>query len=356
MAHNHVHEMVEGNGGTLSRQIVATLLGGVLLINSLIAGWLFPENPFYTDVLAFVGALVLGVPLVLNAARELLHGHSHMDELVALAFLASFAQGAAAGGENHASGYQAAGAIAFFLLISSLIEHRTALGARASIESLIRITPTRATKIVDGKEVEVEAKDLKPGDKVRVRAGDNIPGDGVVRSGFSTVNQAAITGESLPVDKNSGEEVFGGTINLTGVLEIEITKAGADTTLGKVQELILKAERSRTPIERMIDRYARWYTPTILMLAGIVLFFTDNLNTAISILVLACPCAIVLATPTAMVAALSAAARLGILVKKVTDLESARMLTAIVFDKTGTLTTGKLSVTRLAPAPGVDPA
>lgn len=367
MASHHHHDLWSEQAGQTSRQIVATLVGGVLILASFAAGFLFPasaasapdavstlaggglEHPrnFYADALAFFGALLLGVPLVVSAAKDLWHGHSHMDELVALAVLAAFATGE----------YQTAGAVAFFMLLSTLIESRTAQGARASIESLVRITPTRACRLsADGKEEDVEAKDLKPGDRVRVRPGDNIPGDGKVLSGASTVNQANITGESLPADKNPGDEVYGGTINLTGALEIEITKSGADTTLGKVQELILQAERTRTPITRLIDRYARWYTPTILMLAGIVLFFTKDMNRAISMLVIACPCALVLAMPTAMVAALSAAARLGVLVKKVTDLETARSLTAIVFDKTGTLTTGNLSVSRLTPAPGVDGA
>lgn len=357
MPHDHLKDMVNDQTGRAGSQIIATMIGGILVLNSFVAQWLFPAQPFYSDVLAFIGALVLGIPLLKHAAQGLWEGHAHMDELVGLAFLAAFAQGAYARSEGHLEGgYQAAGAIAFFMIISTLIENRTALGARASIESLIRITPTRAHRIEGAGETAIEAKDLKPGDRVRVRPGDNIPGDGRVASGASTVNQATITGESLPADKSPGDEVFGGTINLTGVLEIEITKAGADTTLGRVQDLILQAERSRAPIVRVIDRYAAWYTPAVLMVAAIVLFFTKNMNGVVSLLVIACPCAIVLATPTAMVAALSSAARLGILVKNVTDLEVARNLTAIVFDKTGTLTTGALTVTRLSPAPGVDGA
>jgi Cd2+/Zn2+-exporting ATPase len=153
--------------------------------------------------------------------------------------------------------------------------------------------------------------------------------------------------------------VFGGTINLTGVMDIEVTKAGADTLLGRVKDLILEAERTRTPIMRLVDQYAVWYTPTVLMLVGVVLFFAlrsdpdTAFSRAIAMLVVACPSALILATPTAMVAGLSAAARLGVLVKSVVTLEAARNLTAIVFDKTGTLTTGVLSVSRLKPVEGV---
>jgi len=339
-----MHDMVEAQTGRASVQIIATFSGGTLLVTALVAK-LFYHNDL-GSLMGMVAAILLGAPLVWRAVQDLYHGHTHMDELAALAVIAAFATGS----------YLEAGAIAFFMIISTLIEHRTALGARRSIESLVRITPTRATKLTDAGETEVDAADLRPGEKVRVRPGDNIPGDGRIVSGASTVNQANITGESLPADKNAGDEVFGGTINLTGMMEIEITKAGKDTTLGRVQELILQAEQTRTPIMRLIDRYAGWYTPTILMLAAIVFWFTGDMSRAIAMLVIACPCAIILAMPTAMVASLSAAARLGVLVKKVTDLEVARNLTAIVFDKTGTLTTGQLSVTRMQPAEGVDGA
>ena len=358
MAHDFIKEglqtEVEHDTGTVGLQILATLLGGVLLICSVLADYFsdgtIGNGDFYTSTLAMIAAILLGAPLVYVAFKDLMHGHMHMNELVALAVLAAFAQG----------WYQESAAIAFFMILSVLIENRTALGARASIEALIRITPTRAFKIHDDHEHEVEAKDLKTGDVVRVRPGDNIPADGKVLRGESTVNQANITGESLPVDKQIGDEVFGGTINVTGVLEIQVTKAGSDTTLGRVKDLIIQAEGTRIPIARMIDRYAGWYTPVVIMLTFIVWWFMakdapeEAANRAIAMLVIACPCALILATPTAMVAALSAAARLGVLVKSVTDLEAARNLTAMVFDKTGTLTTGQLEVTRLAPAPGVE--
>ena len=248
------------------------------------------------------------------------------------------------------------------MIVSGLIEKRTAIGAQASIESLIKLSPTKARRLGPAGEESVEAKDLRPGEMVRVGPGDNIPADGRIVTGSSTVNQASITGESLPAEKTVGDDVFGGTINLTGVLDVEVTKAGADTLLGRVKDLILEAERTKTPIMRLVDQYAVWYTPTVLMLVGVVLFFAlrsdpdTAFSRAIAMLVVACPSALILATPTAMVAALSAAARLGVLVKSVVTLEAARNLTAIVFDKTGTLTTGVLSVTKLAPQPGISGA
>ena len=360
MAHFDIKTAVQKETGRASALLIATLMGGMLVVVSFFANYLFDSpirndagqmvNP-HADILALLGAVLLGFPLVWHAITHLAHGEMHMDELVAMAIVAAIALGE----------YQEAGIVAFFMIISNLIETRTALGARASIEGLLRLTPEKAHLVSpDGTEKLVESKSLAPGQVIRVRPGDNIPADGVVVSGESTLNQANITGESVPVDKIVGEEVFGGTSNLTGVLDIRVTKAGSDTTLGKVQKLILEAESTRLPLMRLIDRYAGWYTPTIIMLAGIVWFFsadrTRGMETAITMLIVACPCALVLATPTAMVAALSCAARLGILIKNVIHLEHARNITAVVFDKTGTLTTGELSVTQLKPVEGVSGA
>ena len=345
-------------GRALRFQIGTTLVGATLLVCSLVAQWLW-KTEFHAAVPAALAVLLLGAPLVWAAVTDLLKGEAGMNALVALAVV-----GAAATGR-----YQESAAIALFMIVSGLIEKRTAIGAQASIESLIKLSPTKAHRLLataadsgDAGEELVEAKELRPGDVVRVRPGDNIPADGRILRGASTVNQASITGESLPVDKAAGDEAFGGTINLTGVLDIEVLKAGADTLLGRVKDLILQAERTRTPIMRLVDQYAVWYTPTVLMLVGVVLFFAlrsdpdTAFSRAIAMLVVACPSALILATPTAMVAGLSAAARLGVLVKSVVTLEAARNLTAIVFDKTGTLTTGILSVSRLAPVEGVEPA
>jgi len=356
MAHQHLHfkedisiEDTYGKQLRVSMALLGTLAGGVLLINSIIASSRFFYGPgsFNAEFMAMAGAILLGLPIIWHAIESIVKREMHMDELVALAIIAAFAT----------QEYVAAGTIAFFMLLSELIESRTALGARASIESLIRLTPKKAQLInADSSEQEVDVSMLKPGDKIRVRPGDNIPADGQVAKGISSVNEATITGESLPVDRVPGMQVFAGTSNLNGVLDVVVTKTGKDTTLGKVQSLIMQAEQTRIPIMRIIDRYVKWYTPTILMIAAIVLFFTRDINRAITILVVSCPCALILATPTAMVAAISASARLGILIKNVADLEVAGKMTAMIFDKTGTVTTGKLYVTKLTPAQGIEPA
>ena len=354
MAHEHLHlkedialEHTHGKQIRVSIALLGTLAGGVLLLNYYLAGVIYEKDGFQAELMAMLGALLLGGPIVWHAIKSLIHKHAHMDELVALAIVAAFVSGE----------YVTAGVVAFFMLLSELIETRTALGARASIESLIKLTPTKANLIGhNGVEQEVKVSSLKAGDIVRVRPGDNIPADGEVVDGLSSVNEATITGESLPVDKVPGMQVFAGTSNLTGVLNVTVTKAGMDTTLGKVQSLIMQAEQTKIPIMRIIDRYVKWYTPTILMIAFIVLFFTRDVNRWITILVVSCPCALILATPTAMVAAISASARLGILIKNVADLEIAGRITALVFDKTGTVTTGRLYVTKLTPAEGVEPS
>jgi len=395
------HTTAEHQEKRLDKEILLVLLGGVLLVASVAALLLF-ENEEHSAILAAAASVLLGGPIVWGAAKGIWtgrcshashgrvgetrrhderldtktdqhddarpaeharqadradqahrHDHvsgNHMEELVALAVLASFASGQ----------FLECGAVAFFMLIASFIEHRTAAGALQTIESLIRITPTRARKLVSGpdgeqeQEQETDASSLQPGERVRVRPGDSVPADGVIRKGQSTLNQANLTGESLPVEKSEGDEVFSGTINETGVLEIEVTRAGADSTLGKVKDLITQAAASRPAVIRLLDRYAGYYTPVVVMLAVIVFLFTKDLNHSISLLLIACPCAIILAAPTAMVASLSAASRLGAYVKTVSDLEVARRVSAIVLDKTGTLTTGKLFVTRMKPAEGVD--
>ncbi len=325
-------------------RLYLTLIGLCFIVNSFLVTLLVDQR--IGDLSAMIGAVLLGLPIVATAIKDLNRGRLSTNELVAIAVSASFA-----GGD-----YQEAGVIAFLMLLGEIIETRTAEGARKSLESLIKLTPTQARCLRNGKEVEVDVADLKVGDVIRVRPGDNIPADGVVISGQGSFNQANVTGESLPVDKNVDDEVFAGTQNLTGVLEIKVSRAGEDTTLGRVRELILAAEQTRLPIMRIVDRYMGFYTPLVILIAVLVWLFTEDMSRVIAIFIISCPCAFILATPTAMVAALSAAARLGILIKNVGDLELSARINSFIFDKTGTLTTGQLFVGRLFPAEGVKPA
>ncbi|MBM4033707.1 MAG: cation-translocating P-type ATPase [Planctomycetes bacterium] len=327
-------------------RLFGTLLGGALVANAYLCDWLMPESEGVGDLSAVIGAIILAAPLFWHSIRDLTEGQLRMDELAALGILAAISLGQ----------YRTAGVVAFLLLMSMLIQQRSALGARAAIEQLLRMTPTTAQLVeADGSERTVQATELRPGQRIRIRPGDNLPADGLIRSGQTSITEATITGEAVPADKAVGDQVFAGTNNLTGVVEVEVTRTGADTTLGHVRKLIADAERTRIPLMRIIDQHSQWYTPTMLMIVALMFFFTRDPNRAISALVLVCPCAFILATPTAMVAGLSSAARLGVLIKNVQDLETAGRVNAVVFDKTGTLTMGDLVVTRLQPAPGVAP-
>ena len=336
--HDHEHSTIH---------LGLTLVGVVFVLNAFIVDWVFDSAHVVASASAFLGAVILGYPIVVTAIKDLKRGRLSINELVAIAVLAAFASG----------DYKTAGVVAFFMLLGEIIETRTAEGARTSIESLIKLTPTKARRIKSDKsEEEVAASELAIGDVIRIRPGDNVAADGVIMNGQGSFNQATITGESLPVDKKQGDEVFAGTQNLTGVLEIKVSRAGTDTTLGRVRELILAAEKTKLPIMKIVDQYMGFYTPLVLVIGALVWAFTHDLNRVIAVFVVACPCAFILATPTAMVAALSAAARLGILIKNVADIESAAKINAFVFDKTGTLTTGELAVSRLMPIGDTKPA
>ena len=316
--HEHEHGPECGCGHDHEHSVVhlwQAVLGVVFVLNAFIVDWLFEQGDTVASASAFIGAIILGYPIVVTAIKDLRVGRLSINELVAIAVLAAFASG----------DYKTAGVVAFFMLMGEIIETRTAEGARASIESLIKLTPTKARRIKkDGSEEEVAASELAVGDVIRIRPGDNVAADGVIVSGQGSFNQATITGESLPADKKTGDEVFAGTQNLTGVLEIKVSRAGEDTTLGRVRELILAAEKTKLPIMKIVDQYMGFYTPLVLVIGALVWAFTHDLNRVIAVFVVSCPCAFILATPTAMVAALSAAARLGILIKNVADIETRR--------------------------------
>lgn len=339
--HDHDH-------GNAKVNLMTAIVGGVLILNSALAQWFFyKEDSFASTLSAVIGAIILAAPIMVSAVKDVLRGKIYMNELVALALMAAFVMGY----------YQEAGIIAFFMLLAITIEEKTAIGAKTSIEELIKLTPNVARRLraSTDEEEEIPAFELAVGDVIRVRPGENFPADGAVTNGSSEVNQASITGESLPVVKQQDDDVFAGTENLTGMVDVKVTGIGKDTTLGKVRDLIAAAEKTRLPIMRLVDRYVYYYTPTILMIAAIVWFFnpTDILRVVL-VLVIACPCAVIVATPSAAIAAIASAARLGVLIKNVAHIEAASQIRAVVFDKTGTLTEGNLEVARLSPGVGVD--
>lgn len=330
----------------IERWILVYLIGGVLVFTTTISRWLNLLPDEIAKLPAALGALLLGMPLFLASFQELKRGRPTNSTLAALAIIAALAIG-------H---FETAGFLAFILLVADQIVRRTAWGAQRAIEQLVKLTPDRARILVDGEEREVRVGDVQVGMTVRVRPGENLPVDGVIASGRSTLNQASLTGESAPVEAEKGAAVYAGTTNLTGLIDVRVTSVGADTTIGKVSQLIREAESQRTPRQMLIEQVAAYFVPVAITVAGLVLFFTKSVETAITVLVVVCPSALLLASPTAMVAAFAAAARLGILIKQTSTLEAAANIDTVVLDKTGTLTTGVFAVSKLAPAQGVDGA
>jgi Zn2+/Cd2+-exporting ATPase len=337
----------------MDKWIRLTFVGGMLVLASSVAPWLGVDAAV-SKVPAMLGAAALSFPLLYAAWSEVRSGKYSSSSLAALAILAALANG----------DYQVAGWLALILVVFGQLVRRSATGAQRAIESLVRLTPDVARVVRSGSEQEIRLGEVKIGDVVRVRAGENLPVDGKVIVGRSTINQASLTGESAPAEVSVGTEVFAGTSNLTGGIDIEVTRIGADTTIGRVTSLIRQAEQSRTPRQLLIEQVARFFVPVVLSAAAIAWFIMSQskvesvqaraATTAVAVLVVACPSALLLASPSAMLAAFAAAARLGILVKRPEFLESSANITAVVFDKTGTITTGKFQVTRLAPATGVD--
>ena len=329
-------------------RLTLVLLGGVCLILSGILRWLRPGQDDLAVTWSMLGAIVSALPIFRDAllgfrSKAFANTEFYMNQFITLAVIACFVT----------QQYVVGGVVAIILLVGHILEDRSMLGTNEAINSLLHLSRASARRVRDGVEEEVDAESLGEGEIVRVRPGDTMPADGLVLSGFSTVNQATITGESLPVEVEAGATVFAGTSNLTGLIEVKVTKTGTQTVLGRVKEIVEEAQQTRAPIVRLTEEYARYYMPLILLIAGFVLFFTQDVQRAISVIVVSIPCTFVLAGPSAMVAALAAASRMGILVKSVRFFEVANDIDTIVFDKTGTLTTGELRVAAIAPSDGM---
>jgi Zn2+/Cd2+-exporting ATPase len=341
---------VHASGGLkLKKRLFFVTSGGICLLLSAVLWWLRPDQHEVTAAWEMIGAILTSFPIFADALAGLKKsdddkGEFYMNQFIAIAVLACFASGR----------YMTAGMVASVLLVGHILEDRSMLGTNEAIANLLDLSRLRARRVREGDEEWVDTDSLLPGDKVRLRVGDMIPADGRVVSGNSTVDQAGITGESIPVEVEPGASVFAGTSNLTGVFEMEVTKTGKLTVLGKVRDLVEEAGKTRAPIVRLTEQYARYYMPLVLLVAGLVLFFTRDVQRAISMIVVSIPCTIVLAGPSAMVAALASAARMGILVKSVRFFGAANDIDMVVFDKTGTLTSGELRLAEVAPRNGVE--
>jgi Cd2+/Zn2+-exporting ATPase len=331
-------------------RLVAAGLSGSLLGAGLLVGWLggpVPPVPF------LAGSVVAGGWYVVpKGLRGLRGGSLDINFLMTIAAI-----GAAVIGE-----WSEAAAAMFLFSVAQLLEGWAMGRARRAISALMQLTPQQATVHRDGRDIVVPVGSIVPGEVMVVRPGERIPLDGIVRTGASALDQSPITGESMPVDKGAGDEVWAGSINSYGGLEVEVTHGFRDTTLSRILHAVEEAQASRAPSQTFVDRFARIYTPAVVALAVLVavlpplLAGADGptwLYRALALLVIACPCALVISTPVTIVSGLTGAARAGVLIKGGAQLEAAGAVTAVLLDKTGTLTEGRPVVTEVIALDGV---
>ena len=311
-------------GGT-RRDIAFLAVSGAALLASILG-----FQPFPFDI-AWVAIVLCGVPILLEAFVGLVTAFDiKADVLVSIALVASVVIG-----ETFA-----AGEVAFIMQLGGLLEELTVARARAGIEKLVRLTPRTARVLAGAEERVVPAEQVRVGDLLRVLPGETVPVDGVIRSGQTSINQAVMTGESLPVDRGPGDEVSSGTVNQFGAFEMEATRVGEDSSIQRMIRLVQSADAGKAKIVGLADRWATWIVVTALTAAALTWLVTDQVIRAVTILVVFCPCALVLATPTAIMAAIGNATHHGFLVREGDALERLAGVRRVAFDKTGTLTYG----------------
>lgn len=289
------------------------------------------SNTHRKSVLYLIAALVGSIYIWFSAIQGIRERDFTADIPVSFASIAAIAVGY----------YSAAAVVAVLLLAGGLLEEFVSARAARALDALASLLPDQITIRRDGVEAQIAIQDVRRDDVVLVRPGERIPVDGEVIGGSASVNQAAITGESVPVDKQQGDGVFAGTLASLGALEVRATKVGVETTLGQIRRMVAEAQQQKAPIERVLDRYAKLYTPVALVLAAGLWLITGEASRAITMLIVFCPCVMVLATPTALVASIGNAALRGSLVKKGATIEAMEKIDTVCFDKTGTLTHGE---------------
>ena len=316
--------------GGIRKDIAFLVLGGLSLIISL-----FDLIPLPFDA-AWIAIILCGIPIIMEAVIGLITAFDiKADVLVSLALIASVCIG-----EDFA-----AGEVAFIMQLGALLEDLTVARARAGIEKLVHLTPRSARVITDDSEKIIPADQVAIGDRIRVLPGETVPVDGVILSGQTSINQAVMTGESLPVDKAAGDDVSSGTVNQFGAFVMKATKVGEESSIQRMIRLVQSADAGKAKIVGLADRWATWIVVIALSAAALTWIFTDEIIRAVTILVVFCPCALVLATPTAIMAAIGNATKHGFLVREGDALERLAAVTKITFDKTGTLTCGTPKVT-----------
>ena len=313
-----------------------TIVSGVFIVASLIRSLTdlaVPLDP------AWVSVVISGLPLLYLAISRIINnkGMSKISSplLITIAMIAAI----------FIDDLFAAGEIAFIMAIGAILEEKTAQRAKKGLKNLIRLAPQQGRRILtDGKEEMVKTEEIRQNDILRILPGETIPVDGEIISGNTSIDQSVITGESIPVDKEMGDNVFCGTINRFGSIDMKATKIGGDSSLQKLIRMVQEAENNKAPMQRIADKWAAWLVPAALLIAVITYFAANDIVRAVTVLVVFCPCALVLATPTAIMAAIGQATKHGVIIKSGDALERMGKTDCITFDKTGTLTYGNLLV------------
>ncbi len=317
-----------------------TALVGVLLLLNALGVW---KTLWGVDTALFL-TLIAGYKTFYRAVADLLDRKISADLAIVIAAFAATLVGE----------YLAAAEAMFIMLVGEGLEAWAAGRTEAAIHKFVDQLPRHAAVVRDGREVQVHVEDLVPDDIIVIRAGERIAADGVVETGESSVDESPITGESVPRDKGPGEEVYSGTLNGHGLLRVRVTSAAEESTLARLIRMVEEAHDHHAPVVRLADKYAQFFLPVILLIAGATWYFsaTDGVMRAVAVLIVACPCALILATPAAMVAGIGGLARRGILVRGGATLQTGSTIDTVVFDKTGTLTTGRFRVLKILPAEG----
>ena len=322
--------------------IVPVTVGILILVSWALTYW--GIGPYFLSAgLGLVATLFGGFPRLIAGFKDIYNRKITVNVFVTVALIATVAVGE----------FLSAAIIVFIMAVAGAFESYTLDKNRRSIRNLLDLTPKTATIRRQGQEVAVTLSEVQVGDVAVVRPGERIPVDGVVKAGASSVNQAPITGESMPVEKFTGSEVFSGTLNETGRLEIMTTKTGEDTTLARIVQLVENAQETKAPIQNIADRFTVWFLPTVLVLAVIGFFTSGDIKVAVSVLLVACPCAFAIATPTAVTAGISNMARRAVLIKGGIFFELAGKLDRLLVDKTGTFTLGRPKVVEIVAFDGV---
>ena len=313
--------------------IIPCIVGILILTSWALAHWAI--GPYFLNAgLALIATLFGGFQRFIAGFTDIYHRRITVNVFVTVALVATVAVGE----------FRPAAIIVFIMAVAGAFESYTLDKSRKNIRNLLDLTPRMATVRRGEEEAVVPVNEVQVGDVVIVRPGERIPVDGIVVAGASSVDQAPITGESMPVEKFRGSEVFSGTFNETGRLEVRTTKTGADTTIARIVHLVEQAQETRAPIQNIADRFTVWFLPRVLVLAVIGYLTSDSIKVAVSILLVACPCAFAIATPTAVTAGISNMARRAVLVKGGIFFELAGKISALLVDKTGTFTLGRPKV------------